>query len=105
MVSSPSVSIEHFCQYSCFTAKNPQVKHKGLLKPFIHLCIKKKAKQVNFRLKAAPTNDYLQKSFQDAIILNRLPQFTIPLNTSENPSDGIISTFVGRPSGLLLVFF
>ena len=101
MASSPSVLIEDFCQYSCFTAKNLQVKHKGLLKPFIHLC-KKKAKQVNFRLKAAPTNYYRQKSFKDAIILNRSPQFTIPLNTSENPSNGIIATFVG---GLLLVFF
>jgi len=39
MVSSLSVLIEDFCQYSCFTIKNLQVKHKELLKPFIHLCI------------------------------------------------------------------
>lgn len=50
---SPSVLIADFCQYSCFTAKNLEVKHKGLLKPFIHLCIKK-GKISQLQVKSSP---------------------------------------------------
>lgn len=100
--SSLSVLIEDFCQYSCFTAKNLHVKHKGLLKPFI--CVLKKGKTSHLQVKSSPNKLLSSIILQRCYYVKQIIKFPIPLNTSENPSKRIIATFVGGASCLLLGF-